>query len=67
MNQIAAAHEKELINSGCALHVSVKYDGNHEESFPASPKIVLEIIDSDQKKRRIEVEDFYSPDNTAFF
>ena len=66
MNKIAAAHEKELINNGCSLHIALKYNENQEE-VPGSAKIVLEVTDDDKKKRTIELESYYSPENTAFF
>ena len=46
--------------------MTVKYNDN-QEGVPVSPKIVLEVIENDKKKRRIEIDEFCSPDNTAFF
>jgi hypothetical protein len=66
VNQIAAAHEQDMICSGDALHVTVKYDHNEDRTV-LSPKIVLEVIENDKEKRRIEVGDYYSPEHTALF
>ncbi|CAB3995158.1 caseinolytic peptidase B homolog [Paramuricea clavata] len=66
VNQIAAAHEQDMICSGDALHVTVKYDHNEDRTV-VSPKIVLEVIENDKEKRRIEVGDYYSPEHTALF
>ncbi len=66
MNQIAAAHEQDMITSGDALHVTVKYDQGEDQAV-VSPKIVLEVIENDKQKRRIEVGDYYSPEHTSLF
>lgn len=66
MNQIAAAHEQDMINPGDSLHVTVKYD-NGEDETPVSSKIVLEVIENGKEKRRIELDDYHSPEHTAPF
>lgn len=55
-----------MIGSGCALNVTVKYDYGENQTL-ATPKIVLEVIENDKEKRRIEVDDYYSPEHTAIF
>lgn len=67
MNQIAAAHEQDMINSGDALHVAVKYDHKEGQTAVVSSKIVLEVIENGKEKRMIEVGEYYSPEHTALF
>ena len=57
-----------MISSGCALHITVKYDQDEDQmGTVASPKIVLEVIENDQEKRRLDVGDYYSPVHSGFF
>lgn len=55
-----------MISSGDSLHVTVKYDNNEDQPVVSS-KIVLEVIENDKEKRRIELEDYYPQEHTAFF
>ncbi|XP_028401768.1 caseinolytic peptidase B protein homolog isoform X3 [Dendronephthya gigantea] len=66
VNQIAAAHEQDMISSGCALNVAVKYDYGEDQTV-ATARIVLEVIENNKEKRRIKVDDYYSPEHTAIF
>ena len=52
-----------MISTGDSLHVTVKY--NNDETAVSS-KIVLEVIENG-KEKRIELDDFYSPEHTAPF
>ena len=55
-----------MISTGDSLHVTVKYN-NGEDETAVSSKIVLEVIENGKEKRRIELDDFYSPEHTAPF
>ena len=66
VNQIAAAHEQDMISSGDALHVTVKYNQD-EDGNVVSPKIVLEVIENNKEKRRIDLSDYSSPEHITLF
>jgi ATP-dependent Clp protease ATP-binding subunit ClpB len=66
VNQIAAAHEQDMVSSGDSLHVTVKYNKGEDENV-VSPKIVLEVIENNKEKRRIDLSDYHSPEHTALF
>ncbi|XP_046852538.1 caseinolytic peptidase B protein homolog isoform X2 [Xenia sp. Carnegie-2017] len=66
INQVAAAHEQELVGSGCAVHIAVKHEQNEEENIVVS-KIVLEVLENNKEKRQIQLDDYYAPEQTAVF
>ena len=52
VNQLAAAHEQELISSGCTLHLTVSYpkDKTGRNSEEVAPTIKLQHIQQGKKK-----------------
>ena len=55
VNQLAAAHERELISSGCTLHLTVSYpkDKTGRNSEEVAPTIKLQHIEEGKKKVNI--------------
>ncbi|XP_032223000.1 caseinolytic peptidase B protein homolog isoform X2 [Nematostella vectensis] len=63
VNQLAAAHERELIGSGSSLHLIVDYpDNTPEDGKDISPVIRVQLL-QDGSRRNIDVQNYFSPDN----
>ena len=69
VNQLAAAHERELISPGCSLHLTVSYpkDKNERNSEEVAPTIKLQLIKEGKKKVDIDVGNYFVPDDKLFF
>ena len=69
VNQLAAAHERELISPGCSLHLTVSYpkDKNGRNSEEVAPTIKLQLIKEGKKKVDIDVGNYFVPDDKLFF
>lgn len=70
VNQLAAAHERELISPGCTLHLTVDYpkDKTGKRSVEdAAGMIKLQLIKEGKKKVDIEVGDYFTPEDKLFF
>ncbi|RMX37496.1 hypothetical protein pdam_00012843 [Pocillopora damicornis] len=69
VNQLAAAHERELISPGCSLHLTVSYpkDKNRRNSEEVAPTIKLQLIKEGKKKVDIDVGNYFVPDDKLFF
>ncbi|XP_058970619.2 mitochondrial disaggregase-like [Pocillopora verrucosa] len=69
VNQLAAAHERELISPGCSLHLTVSYpkDKNGRNSEKVAPTIKLQLIKEGKKKVDIDVGNYFVPDDKLFF
>lgn len=70
VNQLAAAHERELISPGCTLHLTVHYpkDKIGKRSVEdAAGMIKLQLIKEGKKKVDIEVGDYFTPEEKLFF
>ena len=69
VNQLAAAHERELISPGCSLHLTVSYpkDKNGRNSEEVAPTIKLQLIKEGKKKVDIAVGNYFVPDDKLFF
>ena len=70
VNQLAAAHERELISPGCALHLTVDYPKDKTEKRSVedvAPMIKLQLIKEGKKKVDIEVGDYFTPEDKLFF
>ena len=58
VNQLAAAHERELISPGCSLHLTVDHPKDHTGKSlgdEAAPTIKLQLIKEGKKKVNIDV------------
>lgn len=70
VNQLAAAHERELISPGCSLHITVDYPKDKtgkslvEDVVPMNK---LQLIKEGKKKVDIEVGDYFTPEDKLFF
>lgn len=70
VNQLAAAHERELISPGCALHLTVDYPkdkAGRSSVEDVAPTIKLQLIKEGKKKVDIEVGNFFTPEDKLFF
>lgn len=70
VNQLAAAHERELISPGCSLHLTVDHpkDGSGRSlGEDVAPIIKLQLIKEGKKKVDIDVGDFFVPEDKLFF
>lgn len=73
MNQLAAAHERELINQGSTIHITVDYNtkkATHGQTNlkQDTPTIKLQLIKDGSKKVDIRVDDILTNnDNGTFF
>lgn len=68
VNQLAAAHERELISPGCSLHLTVdrpKSESGRRQD--AAPIIKLQLIKEGKKKVDINVGDFFVPEDKLYF
>eukprot|EP00794_Sanderia_malayensis_P007190 gene7190-7996_t len=62
VNQIAAAHEKDLIKNGCTLKVTVHYKQCEDDTKDlTSPTIRLQLI-QEGRKMDLDIGEFYEPD-----
>ena len=69
MNQIAAAHEKDLIKPGCVLKLAADYktiNGQYSSESPESPMIKIQLIEEGQTKD-LNIGEVYQPDLPVFF
>lgn len=70
VNQLAAAHERELISPGCSLHITVdrpKDTGGRSLGEDVAPIIKLQLIKEGKKKVDIDVGDVFVPEDKLFF
>ncbi|XP_015776405.1 PREDICTED: caseinolytic peptidase B protein homolog [Acropora digitifera] len=70
VNQLAAAHERELISPGCSLHLTVdlpKGHGGKSLGDDAAPTIKLQLIKEGKKKVDIDVGNVFVPEDKLFF
>ncbi|KAL9973514.1 hypothetical protein ACROYT_G019983 [Oculina patagonica] len=70
VNQLAAAHERELISPGCSLHITVDYPKDKTGKSlveDVAPMIKLQLIKEGKKKVDIEVGDYFTPEDKLFF
>lgn len=70
VNQLAAAHERELISPGCSLHLTVdrpKGESGRSLGQDAAPIIKLQLIKEGKKKVDIDVGDFFVPEDKLYF
>ena len=70
MNQLAAAHERELIAPGCSLHLTVahpKHDGEASWKDGAPATIKLQLIKEGTKREDIDMENVFIPEERLFF
>jgi len=70
VNQLAAAHERELISPGCSLHLTVdlpKDHGGKSLGNQAAPTIKLQLIKEGKKKVDIDVGNVFVPEDKLFF
>ena len=69
VNQIAAAHEKDLIKPGCTLKITADYESITETSSVESlesPMIKIQLIEEGRTKD-LNVGEVYQPDLPVFF
>lgn len=69
VNQLAAAHERELISPGCTLHLTVDYPNNKSgrNSQEVTPTIKLQLVKEGKKKVDIDVGNYFVPEDKLFF
>ena len=70
VNQLAAAHERELISSGCSLHLTVdhhKDEGGRSLGEDVAPIIKLQLVKEGKKKVDIDVGNVFIPEDKLFF
>ncbi|NXF68886.1 CLPB protein, partial [Ciccaba nigrolineata] len=77
VNQLAAAHEQDLLPPGCTLRLAV--EGSHAQPLrgpdgasagaqtPKAPTLRLEIVDKDSTARRLDIQAPLHPENIAHF
>eukprot|EP00795_Rhopilema_esculentum_P000978 gene978-10749_t len=69
INQIAAAHEKDLISSGCTLKIAASFkspDEVSESESLTSPRIKIQLMEKGQNKD-LNIGNVYEPDIPVFF
>ena len=69
MNQIAAAHEKDLIKQGCTLKITADYKNTNNVDSDESlhgPSIKIQLVEKGQSKD-LNIGEFYQPDLPVFF
>lgn len=69
VNQIAAAHEKDLIKPGCTLKIRADYKTNKASSPTESldsPLVKIQLIEEGITKD-LNLEEIYQPDVPLFF
>ena len=70
VNQLAAAHERELISPGCSLHLTVdlpKGHGGKSLGDDEAPTIKLQLIKEGKKKVDIDFGNVFVPEDKLFF
>ena len=70
VNQLAAAHERELISPGCSLHLTVdlsKGHGGKNLGDDAAATIKLQLIKEGKKKVDIDVGNVFVSEDKQFF
>ncbi|PFX22654.1 Caseinolytic peptidase B protein-like [Stylophora pistillata] len=69
VNQLAAAHERELISPGCTLHLTVDYPNNKSgrNSQEVTPTIKLQLVKEGKKNVDIDVGNYFVPEDKLFF
>lgn len=69
VNQLAAAHERELISPGCSLHLTVDLPKDDGKSLgdDAAATIKLQLIKEGKKKVDIDVGNVFVPEDKLFF
>ncbi|XP_074716712.1 mitochondrial disaggregase [Strix uralensis] len=77
VNQLAAAHEQDLLPPGCTLRLAV--EGSRTQPLrgpdgasagaqtPKAPTLRLEIVDKDSTARRLDIQAPLHPENIAHF
>ena len=69
VNQLAAAHERDLIQPGCKIHLTVNYPerkDNDDIKDDYIPGVKLQLI-QEGKKKDLDIGDVYQPDIPIFF
>ncbi|KAK6486560.1 caseinolytic peptidase B protein-like protein [Huso huso] len=73
VNQLAAAHEQELLPHGCTLRLSVDesdrcglWGGGDSEREARSPALRLEIVGEDSTARKLDIRPPLIPEELAF-
>ena len=68
VNQIAAAHEKDLIKPGCSLKLTADYRAvnNHSSESLESPMIKIQLIEEGEAKD-LNIGEVYESDLPVFF
>ena len=68
VNQLAVAHERELISRGCTLHLTVSYpkDRTGWNSEEVAPTIKLQLVKEGKKKVDINVGNYFVPEDKLF-
>lgn len=70
VNQLAAAHERELISPGCTLHLTVDYPKEktgRSSIEDVAPTIKLQLVKEGKKKVDIDVGNYFTPEDKLFF
>ena len=70
MNQIAAAHERELISPGCSLHLTVAHPKRDDESSPtrdAAAAIKLQLVEEGKKRVDLNLQNVLVPEERFLF
>ena len=68
VNQLADAHERELISRGCTVHLTVSYpkDRTGWNSEEVAPTIKLQLVKEGKKKVDINVGNYFVPEDKLF-
>ena len=68
VNQLADAHEQELISRGCTLYLTVSYpkDKTGQNSEEVAPAIKLQLIKEGKKKVDIDVGNHFISEDKLF-
>ncbi|KAL2096273.1 hypothetical protein ACEWY4_008421 [Coilia grayii] len=65
VNQLAAAHEQELLPQGCTLRLCVA-TGLEQEQGGAGPTLRLEVVGEDSSTRTLDIRPPLNPDQAAY-
>ena len=68
VNQLADAHQQELISRGCTLHLTVSHpkDRTGWNSEEVAPTIKLQLVKEGKKKVDIDVGNHFAPEDKLF-
>jgi len=68
VNQLAAAHERDLIQQGSSIHITVDYDTAKQSPLgEESPAIKLQLIKEGCKRIDIKVDDVVDDNGVSSF